>query len=111
MEVQFPVQKYGYASFSIDKDQSYSFTITILHNVIFDKNILGNTYNKIIINAGYKNFKTGKYAATDSTIIFLNYDGTHAGTEKYSFNGRTLFTQYKDREKNTWLISWEKDSD
>ncbi|MHB9011450.1 MAG: hypothetical protein ACYC49_04405 [Ignavibacteriaceae bacterium] len=110
LETHFPIRKYGYASFSLNKDNSYTFSLTILRDVILDKNILGNNYSKILIKAVYKDFNTGNYTASDSAIIFLNNNGIIANKEKYFFTDRTLYTEYSDKNQNIWLISWEKEN-
>ncbi len=110
LETHFPIRKYGYASFSLNKDNSYTFSMTILRDVILDKNILGNNYSKALIKAVYKEFKTGKYTAIDSAMIFLNNNGIIENKEKYFFIDRTLYTEYSDKDKNIWLISWEKEN-
>lgn len=111
LETHFPIRKYGYASFSLNKDNSYTFSMTILRDVILEKNILSNTYSKVLIKAVYKEFRTGEYSAIDSAIIFFNNNGKIENKEKYFFKDRTLYTNFTDKDKNNWLISWEKVDD
>ncbi len=111
LHAQFPVKKYGFASFALNKDDSYFYNLAIIRDVVLDKNILGNNYSKLLVRAVYRKYQTGQYAATDSTLSLFNDNGINGYVEKYFFEDRTLFTKYIDENKNTWLISWQKDND
>ncbi len=106
---RFPVDKYGFASLEFNEDDTYAFRLDIIRNVEVGKKFLTGSINKVILKAGYKNFKTGRYSATDSTIALFNNNNVFGNNYKYFFKERTLFTRCKDNENNIWLISWLKD--
>jgi hypothetical protein len=109
-KVVFAIRKYGYADYTIAKDSSYSFSMGILSDVVLEKEALGNSYAKTIIQAGYKNFRRGFYYATNNNIIFYDANKIKVNEENYFFTERTLFTKYLDKDNKQWLISWEKEN-
>lgn len=109
--VNFAMQRYGFASFSLDKDSSYSFSMAILRDVVLEKEAFGNTYSKTIIQAGYKKFRSGFYYATDGNITFLDANKNKVNEESYFFNERTLLTKFIDNDNKLWKISWEKETE
>jgi len=106
--VSFPMDRYGFATFSLDKDSLYTFSIDILHDVVLDKKIFGNTYSKTIINAGYKVYRSGSYNYNDSCIALFDMNRIIVNEESYFFEGSILYTKYIDKDKKQWEISWEK---
>lgn len=109
--INFAMQRYGFANFSLYKDSSYTFSLDILRDVVMEKEAFGNTYSKTVIHAGYKNFRRGFYYASDSKLIFLDANKDRVNDESYFFNERTLLTKFVDKDNKLWKISWEKETE
>ena len=69
----------------------------IERDVVLEKEAFGNTFSKIVLQAGYKNFKKGFYVVTDSSIIILDTEKNVVENDNYLFNERELLTQFMDR--------------
>jgi hypothetical protein len=106
----FSIYKYGYGFVAIEKDSLYESTLEILKDVVLEKSVFGNSYKKTLIQGGYKSFRKGYYKATDSLITFYDVNNRIVNDEEYYFDGRVLYTKFKDREDKLWIISWEKDN-
>jgi len=106
----FLMRKYGFANFSIYQDSLYSFSMNILQDVVLEKEILGGTYSKTVLQAGYKNTRTGYYQTTDSSLILFDFNKVKINEESYSFCERVLLTTFTDEDKRFWKIFWKKDN-
>ena len=109
--INFAMQRYGFASFSLNQDNSYSFSMDILRDVVLEKESFDNTYSKTVIRAGYKNFRRGFYYATGGNITFLDANKDRVNEESYFFNEKTLLTKFIDNDNKLWKISWEKETE
>ena len=106
--VRFPMQRYGFASLTINNDSSYIFNMEIMQDVILEKEVFGNPYSKVVLNAGYQNYKQGYYLASDTSIILYDANKIFSNEYNYDFSGQILYTRFIDKEKKRWKISWEK---
>jgi len=103
--VSFPMYKYGFATFTLYNDSTYYYSMEIINDVIFEKEVFGNTNTKTILKSGYK---SGYYLASSSKIIL--YDTNRLMSKEYNFyfDEQTLYLKFKDQENKQWLICWEK---
>ncbi|MGE5681709.1 MAG: hypothetical protein ACM34K_12600 [Bacillota bacterium] len=109
MQADVVMRKYGSAYLRIENDSSFDYKLDIGHDVILEKNVLGNTASKVLLKAGYTAFRSGKYIAGDSSIVLYDHNKKILSEEMFHFEGRNLVTRHLDNDKNIWLITWEKE--
>ena len=108
LKASFPFRKYGSALLELNSDSSFSYTVEIYRDVILEKEVLGNPLSKTLIKAVYKEFQRGKFIANDSSIVLYDPGNKPSSQNKYFFKERTLYTEFLNKDKLTWLIAWEK---
>ena len=106
--VRFPMGKYGYSEINFNDDSIYSFRMEIHQDVILEKEVLGNQFEKVILKAGYTNYKQGFYFASDTSIILYDGNKLFSDEYRYDFQEQHLFTYFTDKASRKWKIKWEK---
>ena len=109
-EARFAIQRYGYASISLNEDSSYSFNLNIIRDVDLEKIVLGNSYSKTIIQAGYKEFRRGYYTATNNNLTFYDANRKIINNESYFFNEKILVTKFINKENKFLKFYWVKEN-
>lgn len=107
-KVSFPMDKYGFASFTLYNDSTYDYLLEITRDVILEKEVFGNPYAKTILRSGFKDYKRGYYLASDSMLIFKDANKIISREYSYYFDMQILYVKFNDKENKQWIISWEK---
>lgn len=108
LRASFPFRKYGSAFLELNSDSSFSYTMEINRDVVLEKEVLGNPISKTLLKAVYKEFQKGKFSADDSSLVLYDPYNKQVSKTKYFFKERTLYTEFLNKDKFTWLIAWEK---
>ncbi len=69
--ISFPMSKYGFSSLTLNKDSSFNFVMEIMRDIILDKDVFGNSYSKVMLKSGFKNYRSGYFLASASKINSL----------------------------------------